>query len=75
MNTKLIQFKSYQKVTLEINYQHKHITLESVNLATLLAIEIESNINWKARVQKLTTKLSIFIYALCQLNAYRMSHF
>lgn len=66
--TKIIQFKPYQKKTLQIMYYHKNILLDSVQSAKLLGIELDSGMTWKAHIQKLNAKLSTFIYALCQIK-------
>lgn len=66
--TKLIQFKPYQKKSLQFNYKYKNTPLEQVNSATLLGIEIDTHLNWKQHLQKLAKKLSSFIYALINLK-------
>lgn len=66
--TKLIQFKPYQKTALKITYNYKDKKLETVTSATLLGIDLDTHINWKPYMQKLTNKLSSFIYALRHLK-------
>lgn len=66
--TKIIEFKPYQKKSLKINYTYENNTIKTVDSATLLGIELDTHINWKPHIQKLSTKLSSFIYALRQLK-------
>lgn len=66
--TKIIQFRPYQKAPLTIDFTYKDINIESVNNFTLLGIDIDTNINWKAHVEKIALKLSRFTYALWELK-------
>lgn len=66
--TKVIQFKPYQKSPLPIIFNYNNITLESVNSATVLGIDLDANMNWKPHIERLSKKLSSFIYALQHLK-------
>ena len=66
--TKLIQFKPYQKKPLKIEYYFKNIKLESTNSHCLLGINIDTHLNWKDHINKISSKLSSFTYALTELK-------
>jgi hypothetical protein len=66
--TKLMQFHPYQKQPLQINYTFKNVPIECVTSYMLLGINIDSNINWKNHVKKISAKLSRFTYALYELK-------
>jgi hypothetical protein len=66
--TKIIQFRPYQKRELQIAYSYKNIKLENVNSATLLGIDLDTHLNWKQHLQKISNKMSSFIYALYHLK-------
>lgn len=66
--TSIIQFKPYQKKELQINYQYKNNIFKTVKSASLLGIEIDSDMSWKPHIQKLSNKLSSFTYALYNLK-------
>lgn len=66
--TKIMQFRPYQKTPLDINFIYNNTKLECVNTFTLLGLNIDTNINWKNHVQKITKKLSSFTYALKELR-------
>ena len=66
--TKLLQFKPYQKQSLDIQYSFENKKLECVKSYPLLGINIDSNIDWKDHIAKICTKLSRFTYALYQLK-------
>lgn len=63
-----MQFRPHQKPPLNINFSFNDINLECVSTFTLLGFDIDTNLNWKAHIQKVTSKLSSFIYALRQLK-------
>lgn len=66
--TKLMQFRPYQKKPLDIKFSYNNICLECVDSFTLLGIDIDSYVNWKCHVKKLTSKLSSFVYALREIK-------
>lgn len=66
--TKLIQFKPYQKRTINISYSYLNTKLESVTSTTFLGISIDSALNWKDHIKKINNKLSSFTYALYNLK-------
>lgn len=66
--TKIIQFKPYQKVPLSIDFSYRNSKIDDVTSATLLGIDLDSNMNWKCHVEKLSKRLSSFIYALRHLK-------
>lgn len=66
--TKIMQFRPYQKPPLDINLTYKGTNIECTNTFTLLGIDIDTNINWKAHVNKIAIKLSRFTYALWELK-------
>jgi hypothetical protein len=66
--TKLIEFRPYQKRSLNINYSFEKTNLECVNTAPLLGIHIDSYINWKEHVHQTSLKLNRFSYALYELK-------
>lgn len=66
--TKLMQFKPRQKIHLENKIKFQKSSLDFVNSATLLGIDLDSGLNWKAHTEKITARLSKFIYALYELK-------
>lgn len=66
--TKLIQFKPSQKVPLPLNYNYNKQKLTAVDTATLLGLDLDTNMDWKSFVRNLTNKLSSFTYALRHLK-------
>lgn len=66
--TKIIEFKPYQRTSLEIKYKYKNKKIETVDSASLLGIELDTHLNWKSHIQKLLNKMSSFIYALQHLK-------
>jgi hypothetical protein len=66
--TKLMQFGSHQRQKLQINYALKSNKLECVDSYSLLRLKIDTHINWKNHINKISTKLSRFTYALYELK-------
>lgn len=66
--TKIMQFHPYQKQPLKINIDYKQNKLETVQSSTLLGVELDRNFNWKPHVEKVSSKISKFIYALYKLK-------
>lgn len=66
--TKLIQIKPRQKLPIDTTYSYQNDKIVTVNTCTLLGIELDSEINWKAHVIKISGKLSQFTYALYELK-------
>ncbi|KAG6449746.1 hypothetical protein O3G_MSEX006201 [Manduca sexta] len=62
--TKLITFHPPQKQPLNIDISYKGTTLELVKNVTLLGLDIDSHINWKQHIQK----ISKFTYALYEIK-------
>lgn len=63
--TKVMQFKPVQKKPLIIDCNiNQNKKLECVDNFNLLGITIDTNVNWKSHVQKLSGKLSSSTYAL-----------
>lgn len=62
--TNLIQFRPHQRRPLQFNYKYLDHEFKPVHNCSLLGISIDENINWKAHIDKITTKLSRFAYAL-----------
>lgn len=63
-----MQFRPYQKRSLDIHYAYQNCTLECVNSFPLLGIHIDTNINWKEHINAISAKLSRFTYALYELK-------
>lgn len=78
--TKLIQFRPYQKVPLNLTNISNEIGIKEVSTFNLLGLTIDTNLNWKKHIEVTNNKLSRFIYALsvlkrnthieCALSAY-----
>lgn len=66
--TKIMQYHPQQKRSLSINFIYNNIALECVDTSTLLGLDIDSNIKWKAHIQKICSKLASFTYALLELK-------
>lgn len=66
--TKLIQFRPYQKTALDFKYQYKLNKLKIVDSVTMLGVDIDTHLNWKPYIQKLSNCLSSFMYALKHLK-------
>lgn len=66
--TKIITFHPHQKATLNLKIYHNGTTLESVKEFRLLGIDIDTNLNWKAHVHRMRSKLSSFSYALREIK-------
>ncbi|KAI5634693.1 reverse transcriptase (RNA-dependent DNA polymerase) domain-containing protein [Phthorimaea operculella] len=66
--TKLIQFRPYQRIPLELNLVINGIKIEEVEEHTLLGLSINYNLNWKSHIANIKTKLTRFVYALSILK-------
>lgn len=66
--SKIIEFRPFQKKTLNLQYIYSNTQIEIENTATLLGIEMDANISWKPHIHKLTKQISSLIYALIQLK-------
>lgn len=69
IKTKLIQFRTYQRIPLDLSLLSKHLSIAETKDFCLLGITLDTNLNWKAHVQRIKTKLSQFIYALTILKS------
>lgn len=69
VKTKLTQFRTYKRTPLDISLLSKHLSIDGTNEFSLLGITLDTNLNWKAHIQKIKTKLSQFVYALGILKA------
>jgi hypothetical protein len=67
--TKLIQIKPRQKNPINTDFSYGNEKLVTVNSCALLGIEVDSELNWKKHVAKISGKLSQFTYALYQLKS------
>lgn len=66
--TKLMQFRPHQRQPLNIDFSYNNIKLEQTDTFPLLGLTIDTNINWKDHIQKVSNKLSRFSYALLELK-------
>lgn len=68
LKTKLMIYRPRQKPPLNITFKYNNIEINIVNEFTLLGMELDTHINWKSHVTKLTKKLSKFTYALKEIK-------
>lgn len=66
--TKIITFHPPQKVPLKIDFEYNSFKIEAVNQFTLLGLEIDTHVNWKAHLQKIRNKIAKFTYALLEIK-------
>lgn len=66
--TKLIHIRPRQKPPIETNFFYNNDKIETVSSCSLLGVEIDSEVNWKVHINKMTGKISRFAYALYQLK-------
>jgi hypothetical protein len=57
---KIMVFHPYQKQKLVIDFTYNNIKLDTVDNFTLLGLTIDTHLNWKAHVNKISNKLSSF---------------
>ncbi|RVE47108.1 hypothetical protein evm_008292 [Chilo suppressalis] len=57
-----------QKNPIEIKFSMGQTIIECIHNFTLLGLEIDTNITWKAHIEKIKNKLSRLIYALSEIN-------
>lgn len=56
-------FQPCQSAPLNINLNYKSIKIEQADEFSLLGVTLDKNLNWKAHVQKIYTKLSRFAHS------------
>lgn len=68
LKTKIMQFRPYQKKQLDINFTFEGVKVECVDTFTLLGLDLDIHMTWKAHIHKIKSKLSSFLYALRELK-------
>ncbi|KAI5637527.1 reverse transcriptase (RNA-dependent DNA polymerase) domain-containing protein [Phthorimaea operculella] len=66
--TKIITFHPHQKAPLNIDITYNSINLETVTNFTLLGLDIDTHVDWKAHTQRIRNKLARFTYALSEIK-------